>query len=155
MTQVCWQGRKTQHKQTKLFEDKIWTTHCITLKRYFTVLYGPPPIGAWRNRIGCMMLPPRAETDRILVLVNRLDWHKPAGLPLGRHTAFITSWNRFRTPKLNIKRVPRTSENFSVQTKIITGTSRHAHINPPTFSGLLKVFSAFLSETDFCVVIEY
>ena len=57
------------------------TSNCNDLRVHFTSFLGPPPIGAWRNRLGCMMFPRRAETDRIWVLVNRLE-----GLSLSRQS---------------------------------------------------------------------
>ena len=45
------------------------------------------------------------------------------GLPLGGRTAYITSKNRLRTPKLHIKDVPRTSENSLVRPKMDIETS--------------------------------
>ena len=54
------------------------------------------------------------------------------GLPLGGCTAYITSKNRLRTPKLHIKDVPRTSENSLVRPKMDIETSclqkKPAHI---------------------------
>ena len=54
------------------------------------------------------------------------------GLPLGGRTAYITSKNRLRTPKLHIKDVPRTSENSLVRPKMGIETSclqkKPAHI---------------------------
>ena len=46
-----------------------------------------------------------------------------AGLPLGGRTPYITSKNRLCTPKLNIKDVPRTSENSLVRPKMDIETS--------------------------------
>ena len=46
-----------------------------------------------------------------------------AGLPLGGRTAYITSKNPLRTPKLHIKDVPQTSENSLVRLKMDIETS--------------------------------
>ena len=58
--------------------------------------------------------------------------HIGTGLPLGGRTAYITSKNRLRAPKLHIKDVPRTSENSLVRPKMDIETSclqkKPAHI---------------------------
>ena len=65
-------------------------------------------------------------------LKRPLNKSQEPGLPLGGRTPYITSKNRLRTPKLHIKDVPRTSENYLVRPKMDIETSclqkKPAHI---------------------------
>ena len=62
------------------------------------------------------------------------EWPRSVtGLPLGGRTPYITSWNRQRTPKLNIKGVPRTSNFSSVRLILNTETSQLWKKAPPIF----------------------
>ena len=72
-----------------------------------------------------------------------------AGLPLGGRTPYITSQNQLRTPKLQLKDVPRTSENSLVRPKMVIETSCLQKKNPPTFTRLSDLCPAFVLETHF------
>ena len=73
----------------------------------------------------------RGEKHNPYKIIRKRNYFSP-GLPLGGRTAYITSKNRLRTPKLHIKDVPRTSENSLVRPKMDIETSclqkKPAHI---------------------------